>query len=318
MNRMAACALTACLMAAGCGSPVTGVHASAELSVPADSEFVAFTCNGEPATDPVGDAGGGNAERDLVGDTTDPAAFRALDPSMLYLRGRLNGDPVQAVDALKPFGWGCVFEYDGDPTKYELMLLVNGIGSDDFDLWENTTAGTPGAVDDPAENVLVSYTPTADFWHAKTATSSIGGDPDYLLTIGVPIADLEAEGLDMSQPVGIVCGTSNNAQAINVDYLCNDDAGAPPTLDDPPIAEPLDPPAGGTPTPTPGPTDTPTPPGADPEYAIAGSGGCALTAPRPTGAAWLAVLLALATAGTVRQRRRETTRRPGAAGPSST
>ena len=42
-------------------------------STPADSQFVAITCNGQPATDGVKDEPGGSKHRDVVGTASNPA-----------------------------------------------------------------------------------------------------------------------------------------------------------------------------------------------------------------------------------------------------
>ena len=97
---------------------------------PADDAYVPFTCFGEPAVDPVGDDSGGIKYRDVVGDVSHPALLRASDGVYLYLRMRLDDDPVQSPGELKPFGWGWELDQDGILTTYEHVLMIDATGTD--------------------------------------------------------------------------------------------------------------------------------------------------------------------------------------------
>ena len=229
MARPALCAAAA-LLAACASEPATGGASREVLVPPAASAFVPFRCGGQVATDPVGDVAGGGQHRDAVGAVGRPAALRASDDTSLYLRMRLEDDPRQAADDLRPFGWGFLIDGDGDTTTYELIGILEGTGADSAALWANTSP-VPDLASDPAETLLVDYAPVIDHWHVEEAAGAgLGGDPDFWLTLGIAWADLEAEGLSRTEPVAVWAGTSNSDRALNVDLACHDGATGDPTL----------------------------------------------------------------------------------------
>src|SRR5687768_5443117 len=129
----------ACVLAGCASEPATGAVSRHVLVPPVDSAFVPFRCGGGVATDPVGDAAGAGQHRDAVGSAGRPAALRASDDTFLYLRLRLDDDPRQAVDDLRPFGWGFLIDGDGDSATYELLGVLEGTGGDGAALWGNTS-----------------------------------------------------------------------------------------------------------------------------------------------------------------------------------
>jgi hypothetical protein len=42
---------------------------------------------------------------------------------------RLAGDPTRTDGTYTPFGWGFEFDLDGNPSSYEILTLLDGIGS---------------------------------------------------------------------------------------------------------------------------------------------------------------------------------------------
>ena len=216
-------------LAACASEPTTGGVSREVLVPPAESAFVPFRCGGV-ATDPVGDVAGAGQHRDAVGAAGRPAALRASDDALLYLRLRLDDDPRQAAGDLRPFGWGFLIDRDGDTTTYELLGALEGSGADSAALWENTSA-IPELASDPAESLLVDYAPAIDHWHVEEASGAgMGGNPDWFLTLGLDWDDLEAEGLGRTAPVAVWAGTSNSDRAVNVDFVCHDGATGDPTL----------------------------------------------------------------------------------------
>ncbi|MBW2263370.1 MAG: hypothetical protein JRG91_15505 [Deltaproteobacteria bacterium] len=224
-------ALTASCQVQDADRPISMVR-HALLTPPADEEFVPFYCDGVPAWDPVGDTSGGTAHRDIVGETAHPALLRAMDDTYLYLRMRLDDDPVQSPGDLKPFGWGWEIDNDSVLNTYEYLHLVDGVGTDTVTWQENTVQETLDDPSDPAEVILQTYTPPDDFWHVQDAGSSMGGDPDYFLTVAIPLADLAAASIPTDEPVVLWAGTSNSVHALNVDFACHDNSTGDPTLSD--------------------------------------------------------------------------------------
>jgi hypothetical protein len=228
--------LAATVLLASCQSRVDDPPVSstrhALLTPPADETFVPFYCDGVPAWDPVGDEPGGSAHRDIVGETAHPALLRAMDDTYLYLRMRLDDDPVQAPSDLKSFGWGYEIDADGALDTYEYLILVDGVGADTVTWQHNTVQETLDDPSDEAEIILQTYTPPDDFWHVQDAGSSMGGDPDFFLTVAVPLADLAAASIPTDEPVVLWAGTSNSVQALNVDFACHDNSTGEPHLSD--------------------------------------------------------------------------------------
>jgi len=225
---LVAAVLSAC--AACAAQPETGGASSNVLVPPPESAFVPFRCGGAVSTDPLGDAAGPGQYRDAVGTAGRAAALRASDDTYLYLRMRLDDDPRQAADDLRPFGWGFLLDADGDTTAYELLGEIEGTGGDSATLWRNTSA-VPEVASDPAESLLVDYVPAIDRWHVEQAPgSNIGGDPDYFLTLALDWNDLDGEGLSRTEPAAVWAGTTNSNRAINVDFVCHDEQTGDPTL----------------------------------------------------------------------------------------
>src|SRR5512136_1930110 len=88
---------------------VSGRLALAQPSAyPADGLFKATTCGGQTSFDPVQDASWKD-ERDLAGDATYPAVYTYSDGAYMFVRWRLEGNPVVTTGGNKPlaqFGWG--------------------------------------------------------------------------------------------------------------------------------------------------------------------------------------------------------------------
>jgi hypothetical protein len=222
------------LLGCGPGEPTVtiGSVSRSALVPPADGAFLPFYCDGVPAWDPVEDVSSGFNHRDIVGDTTHPAVLRSMDASYLYLRLRLDGDPLQGPDDLKPFAWGFEFDANGTLDSYEFILHITGGGADTITWQENTVQDLVDDPTDPAEVVLQTFTPTTDYWHVKQAGSTFNGDPDYFLTVAVPLSVLAAAGISTSDPVVLWAGTSNSGHALNVDFACHDGATGDPSLSD--------------------------------------------------------------------------------------
>jgi len=110
--------LAAAALAACASDPDTGGASREVLVPPASSAFVPFRCGGSLASDPLGDVSGAGQHRDAVGAASRAAALRASDDTFLYLRIRLDDDPRQAADDLRPFGWGFLIDTDDDTTTY--------------------------------------------------------------------------------------------------------------------------------------------------------------------------------------------------------
>src|SRR5690606_22936640 len=102
---------------------------------PQESDWRVLTSDGQPMLDAC-DASG---EIDAVGSVDFPVAYLHRDTTHLYFRMRLNQTPVKSPGDLVPKGWGAVIDLDGDPSDYELLVLVDGKTAPDVvQLWRNT------------------------------------------------------------------------------------------------------------------------------------------------------------------------------------
>src|SRR5688572_26571810 len=96
---------------------------------------------GDPQTD------GSNNGREIVGSDTFPAVFIASDETDFMVRLRLDVTPLDN-NGVRPFGWGLLFDTDGNFAAYEFSLMVDGTGSPRVVFSENTSKGTTGSPND--------------------------------------------------------------------------------------------------------------------------------------------------------------------------
>lgn len=195
------------------------------------TSWVPFRCGTEVMTDPYADENGATNERDLVGDLAAPTAYRASDAQYLYLRMRLDEDPIPGGNP-RPFAWGLLLDLDGDLQDYELQLLANGIGGT-VAVYRNTLTTLPNDPTDPPDE------PEARIYSLSTNARSIvapgsnyGTSADYFLEFAIPWQDLSALGLTSTTPVTAWAATSSTSTTLNGDFACwDDDANAgEPTL----------------------------------------------------------------------------------------
>ncbi len=192
---------------------------------PSTSDWVALPGNSTGTIeDPTGDAQG---SRDLVGDATRPAGYMFNDGTYLNFRVRVNDDPVQGANNLKPFGWGILFDLDMDSADYEWMVMVDGV-SDDVFLAENTTKTGISDPSDTAETLVwtepISEDPATGNYRVTDTLdpAPFDGDPDYFIDFRIPADLLYAYmGIDDSTPIRLFLGSSNSAQTLTTDLLAS-------------------------------------------------------------------------------------------------
>ena len=246
-------AIGACVLlvaaATGCVAPGASTDpASARYAVlvpPPDSEFARIQCTGAPTFDPAGDVPGLDPGLDLVGNGAFPGILRALDDNLLYIRLRLDGDPRAAPDDLIDGAWGWAVSTMGAFDGYDHLLLADGFGADTVRWLENTTTVTPDSPTEVAETELATLAPSVDFWHVEMADSTLGGDEDYFLTLGIPRTELDDAGVALVVQTISWFGTGSGAgfAALDGDMICHNAMGGPgPALSESNTdAVPLDP-----------------------------------------------------------------------------
>ncbi|WP_152643336.1 Ig-like domain-containing protein, partial [Anaeromyxobacter sp. PSR-1] len=237
-NRLAGLVLAA-LAVAACSrsSPArpAAARTDAIAALPPDASFRAFLCAGEGQGDVAGDAETGLATRDIVGDATHPAFYRAADAANVYFRMRVSGDPRKpgSTTLLQPSSWDVLVDTDGDLDTYEFMLTADGnIDSTTHVQWLANTVKDPTNPRDPADALIQDFTPAGDYWAVRETGdgSRFGGDPDWFITLRIPKATLAAAGLDLTQDFVVWGGTNAQTYSLNADFGCY--VGIPANLGD--------------------------------------------------------------------------------------
>ncbi|HEX7843125.1 MAG TPA: hypothetical protein VF469_36885 [Kofleriaceae bacterium] len=229
---------------------LTGAPARA-ATFPGDASYVPLRCGGAVMTDPLGDAPPALDERDLVGDSNAPAGLRASDANFLYLRIRVDRDPAPA-GSVRPFAWGMAFDLDGDRSTYELLIALDGIGSQSGTVSVFTNHATTQANDpaDPADLPAAATLPFASAARTTGAGTTNGGNADFFVDLAVPWAMLTPLGLAPDTRTYVWAGSSSVANALDGDLACHDGrTGGKPllgaTASDPTTGDPARDPSGG-------------------------------------------------------------------------
>lgn len=171
--------------------------------------------------DVTGDAA---TSRDIVGDSTYPAASLFNDGTYIYYRVRVDQDPYHsATKHLRPFGWGFLIDTDGDFLDYEWMVMADGI-TDGIYIAENTTKTGISDPSDKAELVVeyedMDSTPGSENYKTFVATSNFAGDPDYFIEFRFLYTTwLYKMGLDDTSVINYFVGSSNQAQTLTADLV---------------------------------------------------------------------------------------------------
>ncbi|HET9989197.1 MAG TPA: hypothetical protein VFQ65_11770 [Kofleriaceae bacterium] len=228
---------------------VSGTAAAAPVTFPADSVYKPLRCAGVAATDGYRDEPGFVDEGDVVGTIAAPAALRASDATNLYLRIRLDGDPAPNQTP-KAESWGIELDLDGDPTTYELLMMVDGIAANNaVELFTNHTVTLANDPNDPADlPAVATYTFANNARSIAAPMPNTGGNPDFFLDFALPWSDLVAAGLNHTTATRLWVASSTSADSLNGDFACNDGAGGVVHLDaadsDPTTGDPANDPNG--------------------------------------------------------------------------
>jgi len=142
-----------------------------------------------------------------------------MDATTYYVRLRLDADPLQAANNLRPFGWGLLIDSNGSLNDYELAIFADGI-RDLLAFEQNTTQGTIGDPSDTAEVDLyteVVNTGAGGNVRVSAASSSFNGNGDFFLDFAIPVhvtapAKSILDVLTPSSTVRYIAGTSNNGR----------------------------------------------------------------------------------------------------------
>jgi hypothetical protein len=152
---------------------------------------------GAPVVDAALDTSASAPGRDIVGDTTNAAAFVASDAGFLYFRLRVDG-----AANLASFGYGCEIDTNGNSNGYELFALTNKTS-----VVLDGNAGGPDSPADTAETVLQTY-PLATYATSGSAGTTFTGTADAFVSWAVAWSDLSANGVSTYAPLRFVCGAN--------------------------------------------------------------------------------------------------------------
>jgi outer membrane protein OmpA-like peptidoglycan-associated protein len=201
---------------------------AAPASFGSNLDYTAVNCGGGGSFDPTQDANAAKDERDIVGSTSVPALYVRDDGTHAFFRLRLDANPIATGGAapLSQFGWGIGLDSDGNLTTAEYTIVINGI-TESVSL-VRTSDG----------KALKTWTPTLSgsgpvftpgFVQVLPAGSALFGEPDFFLTVAVPMK--EAADATLADPNPLVwgkntmwAGTSTNGTSIDKDFTCWDDA----------------------------------------------------------------------------------------------
>jgi len=211
------------LIIAGLAMPST----ARAFAFPADGAWNPLTRSAVPIGDPAGDTS--TAVLDVVGNAEYPMAFVQSDATHLYFRLRIDHEVLQTATNLKPYGWGCVIDIDGDSSTFEYSAILDGVYNPDaVTLWENLVQEMP---DNPGDMLpkdpLFRYLGPLDpaqpgYGYARqilagTSFGSPNPDPDYFADWAVERSKL-APRVGQMTPLRFACGSASAGENLNQDF----------------------------------------------------------------------------------------------------
>ncbi|MFT7243800.1 MAG: putative repeat protein (TIGR01451 family) [Candidatus Azotimanducaceae bacterium] len=148
------------------------------------------------------------------------------DGNQLQFRFRLDATPLTNQNGLKSFGWGTLFDIDGDANSYEYMLMLDGI-SEELYIAKNTSPTSIGDPSDKAETILWQQAATqglsGNYRVTQTTDSNFSGNPDFFLDFRAPYSVIKAAlGIDDNDLLRLFFGTSASAQTLSKDLSGSD------------------------------------------------------------------------------------------------
>ena len=210
---------------------LAATDASAQ-SFPGDALWDPFYCGQAVMQDRFQDEAGATAERDIVGVGGAPAGLHAADANFLYLRMRLDQDPLPQPGQLAASSWGFAVSLDANVRDYEILLLVDGIaGAANVVVFRNTMTMTPNDPTDPAEQAVMTFPITTHAQKRTAQASQFGGGNDFWLEFAVPWSTLMPLGFNRTTPIRVWAASSTSTNSLNGDFACHDGASGEPVLD---------------------------------------------------------------------------------------
>lgn len=194
--------------------------------------------NGVPQT--IGDVSGDSpGSRDIVGSAEFPMAYVQSDATHLYFRLRINESIMQSPTNLRPYGWGCVIDVDGNTSSYEFSAILDGVSQpDSVKLWHNLVQDMSNNPTDMAEVLVHSYSglwqpgPAYGYAREQLADSSFPMGADYFADWAIERDQL---GIGPLNPLRFACGTAADGEKLSQDFSAG--ANLPELFSDPVICD---------------------------------------------------------------------------------
>jgi hypothetical protein len=189
--------------------------AGAVVAVPGETGAQTFPVNWTPLTRGgavITGSVGGNAYEDIVGDSSNPAAYVHSDTNYLYMRIRLNADPTSGNAIRTDRIYGCEIDTDTD-NNYELLAIYDGVANE-IVLRQNSGAATGNRTDNAAtivSNVAPGGYPTGTFGRVVApAGSTFSSNADAFVDIAIPRTALDTVAAQSYRTLRFACGTGDN------------------------------------------------------------------------------------------------------------
>ena len=196
------------------------------LDYPGDNDWVTLTRDAAPIVDGSGDSPG---PRDIVGDAQHPMAYVQSNSTHLYFRLRINEKILSSATNIRPYGWGCVIDTNGDPSNYEYSAIVDGVSNPDaIWIWKNSIQEMPNSPTDTADPIpIFSYEGPFDdrkpgYGYARerdagTVFPLSNPDPDVFVDWAIERSKL-APAVGPLTPLRFACGTAADGTKLSQDF----------------------------------------------------------------------------------------------------
>jgi hypothetical protein len=196
------------------------------LTYPSDENWLVLTRASTPIGDGDGDSPG---PRDIVGNAAFPMAYVQSDATHLYFRLRINESILSSATNVKPYGWGCVIDIDGDQSSYEYSTILDGVSNPDTVwIWSNSVQDMPNDPTDAADMISVfHYADPFDMgslWYGYAREQSAGTyfpvtnpDPDVFADWAIERKRL-APTVGPLTPLRFACGSAADGTKLSQDF----------------------------------------------------------------------------------------------------
>ncbi|HRI68902.1 MAG TPA: hypothetical protein PK156_31950, partial [Polyangium sp.] len=196
------------------------------LEYPTDDNWVILTRDLAPIVDGSGDSPG---PRDIVGNAQHPMAYVQANERYLFFRLRINESILSSATNVRPYGWGCVIDTNGDPSNYEYSTILDGVTNPDAVwIWKNSTQEMPNNPTDAADPIpIFSYVGPFDigkpgYGYAREQNAGVifpltHPDADVFADWAIERSKL-APAIGPMTPLRFACGSAADGKKLSQDF----------------------------------------------------------------------------------------------------